>query len=108
MIKCTKFKSFEKGSLRGFADFHSDKWGGVMRGFKLFMKDGKRWISFPCNESEKDGEKIYIPIFSFDKKEHLEAFGQEAIKAIDKYCMEESVNSQVEKIEESMEEILGF
>jgi len=89
MIECTKFKSFQKGHLQGFADFSVPKWGVEICGCSLYMKDGKRWVNLPANEyTNADGEKKYAPFLRFKEKEHWTAFCEAAKGAIDKWCAE--------------------
>ena len=88
MIECTKFKSFQKGTLQGFADFYIPKWGVELNGCTLHMKDGKRWINFPSKEFDDNGEKKFAPLFKFRNKKHWEAFIEEGKRAIEKYCAE--------------------
>lgn len=87
MIKCTKFVPFSSGTLQGFADFFIPKWGIFIHGCTLHSKDEKRWINFPSKEIINDeGEKIYLPYFHFEKKDHYRAFCMEAKKAVDAFC----------------------
>jgi len=89
MIECTRFKSFEKGYLQGFADFYIDKWGVEIQGCALYMKEGRRWLNLPGNEyMNKEGEKKYAPFLRFREKEHWNAFMESAKAAIDKWCAE--------------------
>lgn len=86
MIKCTHFKSFEKGCLQGFATLEIDKWGAEIKGCTLNMKDGKRWVSLPRKEYEVDGEKKYQPIVRLLERSHQDTFSEQAKEAIDLYC----------------------
>ncbi len=87
MIECVKFKSYKNGHLQGFADLFVDKWGLVVPGCCLYMKDGRRWVEFPGKEYIDDrGEKMYSSVVYFRKKEHKKLFCEAAKKAIDDYC----------------------
>lgn len=87
MIECLKYKSYNNGVLQGFADFYVDKWGIEIIGCAVFMKDGKRWINFPSKEfTNAEGEKGYAPSLKFREREHMDAFANEAKKAIDEWC----------------------
>jgi len=87
MIVCTKFKSYEKGCLRGFADLKFTSLGGlIVHGCTLNMKDGKRWINFPSKEIQENGEKKYLPILRFEERGMSEKFSEAAKKAIDAFC----------------------
>jgi len=95
MIECTKFKSFQKGHLQGFADFYIDKWGVEITGCSLYMKDGRRWLNLPSNEyTNAEGEKKYAPFLRFREKKHWETFMEQAKSALDKWCAE---NNQPEE-----------
>jgi len=86
MIECTKFKSFQKGTLQGFADFYIPKWGIDLPGCTLNMKNGKRWVNLPTREYLDNGEKKFAPLFKFRNKKHWEAFIEECKTAIEVYC----------------------
>jgi len=86
MIKCTKFRSFQKGNLQGFASLLIEKWNLQINDCTLCMKDGKRWVNLPSKEYEKDGEKRYQPILVFKDPALKERFSESAKKAIDEFC----------------------
>jgi len=88
MIECLKYKKHEKdGCLLGFADVYDDVQDWEVRGIKLFMKDGKRWIQMPSSEFQTpEGEKAYNPIVKKREKANVEQYGREVIKAIEVYC----------------------
>ena len=95
MIECIKFKSFNKGYLQGFADLYFEidavkgKVGLEFIGIPMYMKDGKRWISFPSKEYvNAEGEKKFMPYYRFRDKGHYTAFCDMAKEAIDKWCLE--------------------
>lgn len=91
MIECTRFKSYQKGHLQGFAVLYIEKWGVEIQGFTLWMKDGRRWVNLPTAKYiDKDGNEKNRHFFYFKKKEHWNAFCEEAKKAIDKWCDENS------------------
>lgn len=87
MIECIKYKSYIKGTLQGFADFYVQKWGVEIIGCSIYMKDGKRWINFPSKEFiNAEGGKAYSPQIKFRERAHMDAFANEAKKAIDEWC----------------------
>lgn len=49
---------------------------------KLFEKDGKRWVTFPDREYEKNGEKKYMALCGFKTKELSEAFKEKVKDAL--------------------------
>nr|CAB4126431.1 hypothetical protein UFOVP88_56 [uncultured Caudovirales phage] len=93
MIECKKFKSIGKGSLLGYADIYIEKWGLVIYGISLHMKDGKRWINFPAKEfKDEHGETKYMNHLRFEDKDPskakamFEAFSKQVKEAIDRHC----------------------
>jgi hypothetical protein len=91
MIKCIRFKSHVKGALQGFADIYVEKWDLEIFGLTLYMKDGKRWINFPGKEIEKDSETKFYPFFRFKNKNNWIEFVNQVKKAIDEYCLQNTV-----------------
>lgn len=88
-MEIKNYKSFDKAPLQAMFDLKVPKWGNlIIKGMKLFSKNGQRWIAFPSEKSEKDGKTEYYPRLFFEDKEVMEKFKVEAIKAIDKYCLE--------------------
>jgi len=72
----------EKGYLRGFFDVYIEPWGLTMS-CSYFDKDGKRWVTLPTREYEKDGEKKYHSLVRFDKERHFK-FQDKVLELIDK------------------------
>lgn len=68
-MKVINFKALEKGSLRGFFDVVIEEWGMTIS-CSFFEKDGKRWVSLPTREYEKDGSKKYQSLVRFDDARH--------------------------------------
>ncbi len=93
MIECIRFKSHSKGALLGFADFRLPKMGIEIFGCSVHQKNGRRWVNLPSREYENElGEKKYASHVRFIEQAHYNAFGEQALKAIDKWCEE---NNQV-------------
>ncbi|MFO7745451.1 MAG: hypothetical protein R6V36_08710 [Psychroflexus sp.] len=84
MIECTKYTRINKGSCLGLATLFIDKWGVEITGISLHQKNGKRWISFPAKQYEKDGQTKYMPYFRFPDKNLYERFCAMAKEAIEK------------------------
>lgn len=91
-IECTDFRSYQKGSLQGFANFWVPKMGLEIYGCSLYQKDGRRWINLPSKEykDKETGEIKYPSVIRFRDKLHYEAFCESAKKAIDEWCMKNS------------------
>jgi hypothetical protein len=87
-FECINYKAHNSGALQGFADFMVPKMGIELYGCGVFMSNGKRWIKPPSREftDPKSGEKKYINILKFIKKEHNDSFCQAALQALDKWC----------------------
>lgn len=86
MIECTQFKRFQKGSLQGFASIYVEKWDMDIPGFKLFMKDGRKWVNLPDRRYEDNGEEKFAPLFRFREKDNEDLFKEQVRKAISDYC----------------------
>lgn len=90
MITCIYFKEFDKGTLKGFANFSLKKMGMEFFGFTFHEKDGKQWIKFPSKEYEQEGTKKYAPYFRFIEKNHYNEFQRQALEAIKNYREEKT------------------
>jgi len=82
MVECTKFKSYEKGTLIGFADLYVDKWGVDLLGCSVHRKGDSTWVNLPQKLWEDSGEAKWFPIAKFRDKEIGNAFSKKAIEAI--------------------------
>jgi hypothetical protein len=84
MIRCIRFRPYEKNTLRGFVDLKLSRVGIVIRDCTWHAKDGKEWISFPARPHEKDGTTAWSPIVEFaeDAKEARAQFRQQVLEAI--------------------------
>jgi hypothetical protein len=51
---------------------------------KLFLKNGRKWVSFPDKKYEKDGQPQYIPYMGFTERN--DEFNNAVLKAIDEFC----------------------
>ena len=82
-IEIKNFKRIDKGALQGSFSIYIPEWELTINDVTYFVKEGRRWISFPSREYEKDGEKKYWPFIKFPK-ERMEAFTTAVIAQIDK------------------------
>jgi DNA-binding cell septation regulator SpoVG len=86
MIEITEFKSIDKGSLKSQVSIKVPKWGGfIIKRINVFENNEKRWFSFPSQEFEKDGKKMYFKYNDFDTPEMNDAFRVQFFKAYDEY-----------------------
>ena len=84
MFRIVNLKSVNKGSLKYELSVIVEKWGGfIIHSIKVFEKEGRKWINFPCTEYEKDGEKKYFQLNGFEKPEMKQAFEKKLFDAID-------------------------
>jgi len=82
MVECTKFRSYEKGTLIGFADLYIEKWGVDFLGCSVHRKDGKVWVNLPQKQWDDVGEVKWFPIAKFRDKDVSQAFSKQALEAI--------------------------
>jgi hypothetical protein len=86
MIECTKFKEYENGFLKGFADFYIDKWGVEINGCPVFEKDGREWINLPAKEYLNEaGEKKFASFMRFRDDELKKVFNENMLIALNKF-----------------------
>jgi hypothetical protein len=72
MIRCIRFRAYEKNTLKGFADLELPRVGLVLRDCCWHTKAGKEWVSFPARSyTDKDGNTAWQPLIEFvsDNKE---------------------------------------
>jgi hypothetical protein len=85
MIRCIKFRPYEKNTLRGFADLELSRVGLVLRDCTWHEKNGKEWVGFAARSYEdKDGNTAWQPIVEFAEgaTEARQQFQQQALEAI--------------------------
>lgn len=87
-ITCTKYRFLGKGALVANVNILVPKWGLEINDLTIWSKEGRKWVSFPSRQYEKDGEKKYAPYLRFEKKEHMDAFAKKVMDAADKWCSE--------------------
>jgi len=90
MIECRKFKSYEKGSLLGFADLYFSNWGIEVLGCSVYQKNGHMWVNLPSKEFKNEaGETKYTSVIKFSSKNQKIAFEEQATQAV-----KEKMNNQ--------------
>ena len=85
MIRCVKFRRYEKNTLRGFCDLQLVCTGIILKDCSLHEKAGKFWISFPARPyRDKDGGLAWAATVEFadDAKQAREAFQKQAVAAV--------------------------
>jgi len=86
MIEVTQYKQVGKGSLMGIFSVKMPKWGDFYIKKMCYFKDGgKRWVSFPSEVYEKDGQKKYSAYNGFTEPNVLRSFQEKCLAALDEY-----------------------
>ena len=86
-------KATKESTLQGYLDLEVTKFGCMtIRGIRVFMKNGKRFISFPAEKVQKEGKDTYFPYIFFpsESKDFRDKFEKAILDALDKYCLENS------------------
>lgn len=85
MIKCIKFRAYEKNTLRAFVDLELTRVGIVIHDCTWHLSHGKEWVSFPARSyQDKNGAMQWSPVVEFSKTagETREVFQTHAVAAI--------------------------
>jgi hypothetical protein len=84
MIRCIKFRPYQKNTLRGFADLHFVRTGIIIHDCPLHQKGDKHWIAFPARPYDKDGKTQWAAVVEFAEgaTQAREAFQQQAVAAV--------------------------
>jgi hypothetical protein len=85
MIRCIRFRPYEKNTLRGFADLELTRVGLVLRDCLWHVKGDKEWVGFAARSYEdKDGNTAWQPLVEFAEgaKQAREQFQKQALEAI--------------------------
>jgi hypothetical protein len=85
MIRCIKFRPYQKNTLLGFADLQLVKTGIIIRGCTWHRKNDKEWIAFPAQRYEDEsGKTQWSPMVEFadGATEAREQFRRSAIAAV--------------------------
>jgi hypothetical protein len=85
MIRCIRFRRFEKNTLQGFIDLELSNVGLVLRDCTWHRKGDQEWVGFPARQyQDKDGNTAWSPLVEFaaGAKEARAQFQQQAIAAV--------------------------
>ena len=85
MIRCIKFRAFEKNTLKGFASLELTRVGLIIHDCTLPEKNGMEWVGFPARSYQgKDGKTQWQPLLEFAEgaRKEREAFQQQPLAAI--------------------------
>jgi hypothetical protein len=86
VIRCVKFRAYEKNTLKGFVDLELVRTGLVLRDCTWHQHPaGKEWVGFPAKSYEdKNGNTLWQPLVEFAEgaKRAREQFREQALAAI--------------------------
>jgi hypothetical protein len=86
MIRCIKFRAYQRNTLRGFADLELTRVGLVIHDCTWHRHaDGKEWVGFPDRSyTDKDGATQWQALIEFAEgaTEARKQFQQQALEAI--------------------------
>ncbi len=87
-ITVTDWKAHAAGAMRGFLSIILPH-GIRLTSFRLFEKNGERWIGMPSEKYRKrDGSTGYAPIIEFESRQQEREFQAAALAALDRYLEE--------------------
>ena len=89
-IICKKFSSFERNTLRGFAEINFADLGMTIRDVAVHTKNGATWAQPPAKPQIKDGAVVkddagkiqYSAIVEFGSREAQDKFSAAVIEAV--------------------------
>jgi hypothetical protein len=94
VIRCIKFRAYEKNTLKGFADLELTRVGLVLHDCTWHRHvDGKEWVGFPARSyQDKDGKTQWQALIEFAEsaREAREQFRQHALEAIHQAAEEQT------------------
>lgn len=108
MIEILKFKEINKGFLQSSVNVKIKSWDLILNKISIFNKNGNRWINFPQESYEANGEKAYFPLVKIDNPQTLAKFQSAVLEAVDKYCKENKSEQKNESKSSAHEEELPF
>ena len=67
MIRCIRFRRYEKNTLKGFCDLELTRVGLILHDCTWHVHaDGKEWVGFPARSyTDKDGATAFQPLIEF-------------------------------------------
>jgi hypothetical protein len=89
-IQCSKFKPFNRNTLRGFADIKLIDLDLAIKDVAIHEKNSSRWASLPAKPQLKegvimkdaDGKGQYVNIIEFTTRERRDEFSEAVIAAV--------------------------
>lgn len=84
-IRCTDFRAWEKGYVKGFACIQFVDIGLEIRDVVLQKQDGKEFITMPSKTFFKDGERSFFHMAIFPDIRDRRNFERLALDAINEF-----------------------
>jgi len=95
MIRCLRFRPYQKNTLRGFVDLELVHTGIVIHDCCWHQhENGSEWVSFPSRSYvDKNGATQWQALIEFASgaNEERDAFRKQALEAIHEFTAEEQV-----------------
>lgn len=88
MIEVSNINPVMKNSLLATCTVYIKPWHIFLHEVAIFEKGANRWISMPSRQYEKDGEKKYIELITFDSDGVKKRFRDQIMVAVDKFLHE--------------------
>ena len=93
-IECLAWRSCERNTLKGFADFYISAVGLTVKDCAVHQKGGGAWVQLPAKprldadrnliRNPQTGRPEYVKILNFEDKTYVDAFRDAAIMALKK------------------------
>ncbi len=80
------YKPVNKGALEAFVNLFLVRQQMIIKGCRLFRKDGKRWITLPQDSYEdRSGKTVYTSLIEFTAADRANQFQRNALQAVELY-----------------------
>lgn len=96
MIEILRFKEVNKGFLQSSVNVKIKEWDLIINKICIFNKEGNRWINFPQENYEDNGEKKYFPLVKIDNPEKMAKLQKEILEEVDRYCTGSKIEPKTE------------
>jgi hypothetical protein len=84
-IKILSYRAYSKNTLRAFIEAELPS-GLVIRDLTLHEKNGRRWVSFPARQYQKDdGTSSWVNLVYFPDREKNDKFQELILDAVAAY-----------------------
>jgi len=96
MIRCVRFRRYEKNTLRGFVDLELVRTGLVLHDCCWHEKNGMEWVSFPARSyTDKNGVTQWQVLIEFaaGTDQAREQFRKQALEAIHAFAAKQEAGT---------------